>query len=54
MVEQARAKLAARGLAGRFLVGDASAPPTGDERFDVLLTRHLLWTLPDPRAALQE
>jgi SAM-dependent methyltransferase len=54
MVEQARAKLAAAGLAGRFLVGDAAAPPTGEERFDVLLSRHLVWTLPDPKAALRE
>nr|WP_237291328.1 class I SAM-dependent methyltransferase [Streptomyces sp. Sge12] len=29
MVERARAKLAAAGLEGRFLVGDAAAPPTG-------------------------
>ena len=54
MVEQARAKLAAAGLTGRFLVGDAAAPPTGEERFDVLLSRHLVWTLPDPEAALRE
>ncbi len=54
MVEQARAKLRAAGLAGRLLVGDAASPPTGDERFDVLLSRHLVWTLPDPRAALRE
>ncbi|MEU1669475.1 class I SAM-dependent methyltransferase [Streptomyces sparsogenes] len=54
MVEQAKAKLAAAGLPGRFLVGDAAAPPTGEERFDVLLSRHLVWTLPDPHAALAE
>ncbi|MFE5628199.1 class I SAM-dependent methyltransferase [Streptomyces sp. NPDC056543] len=53
MVERARAKLAAAGLDGRFLSGDAMAPPTGDERFDVVLCRHLLWTLPDPEAALR-
>ncbi len=54
MVEQAKAKLADAGLKGRFLVGDAAAPPTGEERFDVLLSRHLVWTLRDPRAALAE
>lgn len=54
MVEQARTKLEASGLDARFLVGDASAPPTGGARFDVLLSRHLLWTLPDPQAALIE
>lgn len=54
MVEQARTKLAAAGHAARFLVGDAAIPPTGDRRFDVLLSRHLVWTLPDPEAALRE
>ncbi|WP_030756429.1 MULTISPECIES: class I SAM-dependent methyltransferase [unclassified Streptomyces] len=53
MVERAEAKLAAVGLAGRFLVGDAADPPTGQQRYDVLLCRHLLWTLPDPGAALR-
>ncbi|WP_051696370.1 class I SAM-dependent methyltransferase [Streptomyces sp. NRRL S-244] len=53
MVAQAEAKLAAAGLAARFLVGDAGAPPTGQEQYDVVLSRHLLWTLPDPRAALR-
>ncbi|MER6256227.1 class I SAM-dependent methyltransferase [Streptomyces sp. NPDC001584] len=53
MVERAEAKLAAAGLAVRFLVGDAADPPTGQERYDVLLCRHLLWTLPDPGAALR-
>lgn len=48
MVAQAQAKCPE----GRFVVGDASAPPVGDERFDVVLARHLLWTLPDPHATL--
>ncbi|MFD3939918.1 class I SAM-dependent methyltransferase [Streptomyces sp. NPDC058611] len=54
MVEQAQMKLRAARLKGRFLVGDAANPPTGDEQFDVLLSRHLVWTLPDPKAALRE
>ncbi|MGW6979046.1 class I SAM-dependent methyltransferase [Streptomyces sp. NPDC054932] len=53
MVERAEAKLAAAGFEGRFLVGDAALPPTGQQRYDVLLCRHLLWTLPDPAAALR-
>ncbi|MEU7113084.1 class I SAM-dependent methyltransferase [Streptomyces sp. NPDC046182] len=53
MVERAHAKLASAGLEGRFLSGDAMVPPTGDECFDVALSRHLLWTLPDPEAALR-
>ena len=53
MVDRARGKLRAAGLPGRFLVGDAAAPPVGEERFDVVLCRHLVWTLPDPSAALR-
>ncbi|WP_055589309.1 class I SAM-dependent methyltransferase [Peterkaempfera griseoplana] len=53
MIEQARRKLAAARLRARFLLGDAAAPPTGGERFDAILARHLLWTLPDPPGALR-
>lgn len=51
MVGLARAKLAGRDAA--FLVGDAAAPPVGEERFDVVLVRHVLWTLPDPGRVLR-
>ncbi|MFF8599975.1 class I SAM-dependent methyltransferase [Streptomyces sp. NPDC015232] len=54
MIEQARAKFATAGLPGRFLVGDAMAPPTHDRRFGAVLSRHLVWTLPDPEAALRD
>ncbi|MEY9969122.1 ubiquinone/menaquinone biosynthesis C-methylase UbiE [Streptacidiphilus sp. MAP12-16] len=54
MIGQAREKLAGADLPARFLVGDAASPPTGSERFDVVLSRHLVWTLPDPEAALRE
>ncbi|MEU4116928.1 class I SAM-dependent methyltransferase [Kitasatospora sp. NPDC028055] len=53
MVARARAKLAAAGLAGRFLVGDAGAPPVRAGGFDVVLSRHLVWTLPEPERALR-
>ncbi|MFH9735178.1 class I SAM-dependent methyltransferase [Streptomyces sp. NPDC017260] len=46
MVEGARAKLAGRDAV--FLTGDAVAPPVGERRFDAVLVRHVLWTLPDP------
>ncbi|MFD7639444.1 class I SAM-dependent methyltransferase [Kitasatospora sp. NPDC059795] len=52
MVRRARAKTEAAGHAGHFVVGDAARPPVADGRFDAVLCRHLLWTLPDPRAAL--
>ncbi|MGI5374286.1 class I SAM-dependent methyltransferase [Streptomyces sp. CA-251387] len=51
MVDLARAKLAGRDAA--FLVGDAAAPPVGEERFDVVLVRHVLWALPDPARVLR-
>ncbi|MEO3972462.1 methyltransferase domain-containing protein [Streptomyces sp. CAU 1734] len=53
MVERAREKFAAAGLAGHFLTGDAAAPPAGAAVFDAVIARHLLWTLPDPPAALR-
>jgi len=52
MVEHARRKLTAANLDARVLVADASdLPPLGD--IDVVLVRHLLWTLPDPTGALR-
>lgn len=51
MIALARAKLAGRD--GVFLVGDAAAPPVGEQRFDVVLVRHLLWALPDHGRALR-
>ncbi|MEU1477454.1 class I SAM-dependent methyltransferase [Streptomyces sp. NPDC005760] len=51
MVELARAKLAGRDAV--FLVGDAAVPPVGEQRFDVVLVRHVLWALPDPGRALR-
>ncbi|RSN51527.1 SAM-dependent methyltransferase [Streptomyces sp. WAC 04229] len=50
MVKLARTKLAGRDAA--FLEGDAAAPPVGEQRFDAVLVRHVLWTLPDPGRAL--
>ncbi|MFJ6898418.1 class I SAM-dependent methyltransferase [Streptomyces hokutonensis] len=51
MIDLARAKLAGRDAA--FLVGDAAAPPVGEQRYDVVLVRHVLWTLPDPARVLR-
>lgn len=51
MIDLARAKLAGRDAA--FLVGDAAVPPVGEQRFDVVLVRHLLWALPDPGRVLR-
>ncbi|GAB2885910.1 class I SAM-dependent methyltransferase [Streptomyces deserti] len=51
MVALAREKSAGRDAV--FLLGDAAAPPVGEQRFDVVLVRHVLWTLPDPGRALR-
>lgn len=51
MVELARAKLAGRDAV--FLTGDAVTPPVGEQRFDTVLARHVVWTLPDPGRALR-
>ncbi|MFE1912060.1 class I SAM-dependent methyltransferase [Streptomyces anandii] len=51
MVERARAKLAGRDAV--FLTGDAAHPPVGEQRFDAVLVRHVLWALPDPARALR-
>jgi SAM-dependent methyltransferase len=53
MVRAARAKLAAAGLPAAFVVADVAALPVGMRRFDAVLARHLLWTLPDPISALR-
>ncbi|MFE0475558.1 class I SAM-dependent methyltransferase [Streptomyces sp. NPDC058947] len=52
MVRLAREKLAGRDAV--FLIGDAAAPPVGEQRFDAVLVRHVLWTLPDPARVLRQ
>ncbi|MFJ5308881.1 class I SAM-dependent methyltransferase [Streptomyces sp. NPDC088350] len=51
MLALARAKLAGRDAV--FLIGDAAVPPVGEQRFDVVLVRHVLWALPDPARVLR-
>jgi SAM-dependent methyltransferase len=53
MVEHAHRKLTSAGVNAHVLVGDAADPPPLGHSVDVILARHLLWTLPDPTAALQ-
>jgi ubiquinone/menaquinone biosynthesis C-methylase UbiE len=54
MLEQARAKAAARGRAIRFHLGDAENTLEADDSYDVIVTRHLVWTLVDPEACFRE
>jgi SAM-dependent methyltransferase len=51
MLARARTKLAGRDAV--FLLGDAAAPPVGEQRYDTVLVRHVLWTLADPGRALR-
>jgi SAM-dependent methyltransferase len=52
MVARAEAKAEAAGVAATFAVGDASDPQLPAGSFDVVLSRHVLWALPDPAAGL--
>lgn len=54
MLARARAKAAERGLAVRFEEADAEQLPFADASFDLVISRHVLWTLPHPEAAVGE
>ncbi len=51
MLAVAERKARERALEIELVVGSASEPPRGP--FDVAMERHVLWTLPDPEAALR-
>src|SRR5206468_6300757 len=51
---RARDKAAAQGLAVRFEPADAEHLPYPDGSFDLVISRHVLWTLPHPEEALDE
>ena len=50
MLDRLRASATGDGLQVEVVQGGAEAPPPGP--FDAVIERHLLWTLPDPGAAL--
>jgi len=52
MIRRARHKAGATTPRPTFTVADASDPPLPRGSFDVVLSRHVLWALPDPAAAL--
>lgn len=51
MLERLRARADEEGLGVEVVEGSADEPPSGP--FDAVMERHLLWTLPDPVAALR-
>lgn len=54
MLARARAKAQERGARIRFVSGDAERTFEEPASYDVIMTRHLVWTLVDPLAAFTE
>ncbi len=52
MVERARAKTVEFAGLATIKQGDVSLPPIEPASVDVILARHILWTLPDPQGVL--
>jgi len=54
MLAAARQKAAAQGLSVGFEEGDAEQLRFAPGSFDLVISRHVLWTLPHPEAAIDE
>jgi ubiquinone/menaquinone biosynthesis C-methylase UbiE len=54
MLDQARANAARQGVSLSCLEGNAAALPLGDATMDVVFSRHLFWTLPEPVPTVRE
>jgi ubiquinone/menaquinone biosynthesis C-methylase UbiE len=54
MIAEARRKATAGGFSVRFEEADAEQLPFASGSFDLAISRHLLWTLPHPEAAIDE
>jgi ubiquinone/menaquinone biosynthesis C-methylase UbiE len=54
MLERARAKARQAELEIGFRISDAAALDGGDDAFDLLVARHVIWNLPDPERAVAE
>ena len=54
MLEQARAKAKKRNAEIRFIMRDAENTHEPRGAYDVIINRHLVWTLVDPKAAFAE
>lgn len=53
MISLAQVKAAKQGLQIEFHMMDAAFPQLLNKRFDVIICRHLLWALPEPKQVLQ-
>jgi len=54
MLQEARRKATESGAPISFEQGDAENLPFGASSFDLVVSRHVLWTLPHPEAAVSE
>ena len=54
MIAEARRKAREREVAVRFEEADAERLPFAPGSFDLVISRHVLWTLPHPEAAIDE
>ncbi|MFT4276983.1 MAG: methyltransferase domain-containing protein [Rhodopseudomonas sp.] len=54
MIAQAAAKHVEAQKRVKFHLGDAENTMMPDQRFDAVVSRHLVWTLPDPEAAFAD
>jgi ubiquinone/menaquinone biosynthesis C-methylase UbiE len=54
MLAEARRKATERGVSVRFEEADAERLPFTSGCFDLVISRHVLWTLPHPQAAVEE
>jgi ubiquinone/menaquinone biosynthesis C-methylase UbiE len=54
MIEEARRKAAARPVSVKFEEADVEQLPFAAGSFDLVISRHVLWTLPHPDAAIDE
>lgn len=54
MLEKAKEKANNSNLSIKFMVDDAEDLSFEDDLFDVVVSRHLIWTLPNPAMAMKE
>jgi ubiquinone/menaquinone biosynthesis C-methylase UbiE len=54
MIAEARRKATERSIPVRFEEADAEQLPFGPATFDLVISRHVLWTLPHPPEAINE
>jgi ubiquinone/menaquinone biosynthesis C-methylase UbiE len=54
MIDRACRKAEQAGFKVDFRIGDASALDCGDEMYDIVAARHVVWNLPDPERGVAE